>query len=155
MLVNTLPTRLADKIAVEATTGCWLWIGAKNQAGYGVVSIGPKGRRVNKRAHRLVYEALIDAIPDDKQIDHLCRVKACVNPAHLEVVTPAVNVLRGVGPTAQNARKTHCPRGHALEGSNILMNGKGYRSCRTCVYVKNNERAQARRAAQRASRQAN
>jgi len=66
------------------------------------------------QAHRLVYELSGRTIPDGLQIDHLCRVRLCVNPEHLEPVTVKENVLRGVGPSAINARKTACIRGHPL-----------------------------------------
>ena len=111
--------------------GCWSWVGPMGSNGYGLF-------KVNKRmqcAHRVVYEMHRGEIADGLQLDHLCRNRKCVNPDHLEPVTCRENLLRGHGLTAINAKKTHCPNGHALEGSNILWDD-GSRKCRTC----NNER---------------
>jgi hypothetical protein len=78
-------------------------------------------------AHRVIYEYLVGPIPDGLSIDHLCRVRHCVNPAHLEPVTHRENVLRGQAPTAVNGRKTRCKRGH--EFNRTVRNG---RRCYTC-----------------------
>ena len=86
-------------------------------------------------AHRVSYEALVGPIPKDLCIDHLCRVRNCVNPAHLEPVTVRENILRGNGPTAVNARKAFCKRGHPLFGENLyrkVRNGWPARECRAC-----------------------
>lgn len=107
---------------------CWLWLAAKNK-GYGC--FGVTGKMV--LAHRYAYELAIGPIPSGLTIDHLCRTPSCVNPAHLEPVTHRENVLRGVGPTAQQARKTHClPGGHPLSGDNLYLRPNGKRECRTC-----------------------
>jgi hypothetical protein len=67
------------------------------------------------------------------QIDHLCRVRHCVNPAHMEPVTPRENILRSpVALAAINARKTHCPQGHPLSGANLYRTPQGFRACREC-----------------------
>lgn len=105
--------------------GCIIWMGAIfNEKGYGAFGGG--------RAHRYAYERLFGPIPSGMQIDHLCRVRCCVNPHHLEVVTPRENTIRGVSPAAVNARKTHCVRGHLLEGDNLMSNDS-WRRCRECA----------------------
>ena len=113
-------------------SGCWLWDGLLNIGGYG--RYWPKrGDRHYKMAHRVAYEAAKGPIPRGLQLDHLCRVRRCVNPAHLEVVTNRQNVLRGVGTTAQNARKKSCNRGHPLNGKNLYTHPRnGFRRCVTC-----------------------
>lgn len=109
-------------------TPCWVWTGANNGAGYGKPSMG--GRKV--LTHRVAYEALRAEIPPGLSIDHLCGVKMCWNPWHLEPVTHKVNILRSTAPTAENSRKTHCPRGHSYSGENLYVKPSGYRECRTC-----------------------
>lgn len=85
-----LPPRLRRRVRVTES-GCWLWTGPRTAKGYGVVS---KGASTSTTAHRMAYEALVSAIPDGHQIDHLCRVTPCCNPQHLEPVTPTENVWR-------------------------------------------------------------
>lgn len=108
--------------------GCWPWLAHTSADGYGQFAIGARGRAV---AHRFAYEAAVGAIPAGLQLDHLCRQRNCCNPSHLEPVTNRVNVLRGVGPTAMNAAKTHCINGHEFTPENTVMNKKG-RACRAC-----------------------
>lgn len=87
--------RFWTKVAKGSTmSACWLWLGARQSRGYGQLDVG--GRRV--QAHRFAYELLVGPIAADLTIDHLCNVKACVNPAHLEPVTRAENSRRGAGP---------------------------------------------------------
>lgn len=88
----------ADRIraySIRTPGGCWLWQGALNTKGYAVLSVGGRGGR-RHYAHRLSYEIHVGPIPAGLQIDHLCRVRRCVNPAHLEPVTNRENVLRGI-----------------------------------------------------------
>lgn len=84
----------------------------------------------------------VGPIPEGMDLDHTCRNRGCVNPEHLEPVTTQVNTLRGIGPTAENARKTHCKHGHPLEGDNLYVDPEGKRKCRACM-----ERIQAERSA--------
>ena len=108
--------------------GCWEWQRARSAAGYGVLRIKQK----NHYAHRLMYEKLVGPIPDGLTIDHLCRNRGCLNPAHLEVVTGGENTLRGDGPTARHARQTHCVHGHEFTPENTRISRRGNRVCRTC-----------------------
>lgn len=111
---------------VDKTEDCWLWRGYL-VSGYGQFNADNKAFM----AHRYAYEMLVGPIPPGLQLDHLCRVRNCVNPAHLEPVTVRENVLRGVGITAQFARATHCINGHEFTPENTGSQGKG-RYCRTC-----------------------
>ncbi len=121
---------------VEFTDSCWCWTGEHSDRGYGRFWDG--ARRV--RAHRWAYEFCVGPIPAGLTIDHLCRVHACVNPDHLEAVTNRVNILRGIGLTAQHARKTHCPHGHPYSGSNLIVPPRGGRECRACKIDRNTAR---------------
>jgi len=113
---------------VRFTPGCWEWRGSRNHRGYGLFSVA--GKLVT--AHRLSYEIHVGHIPDGLTLDHLCRNRACCNWLHLEPVTMTENCLRGVGPTAVNARKTHCPKGHEYTPENTVKANKNSRRCREC-----------------------
>ena len=115
---------------INKTETCWLWIGRTKDRNstYGAMSV--KGREYP--AHRLSYLVLKGDIPKGFVIDHLCRVPACVNPDHLEVVTIRENNLRGIAPSSDNARKTHCQHGHPLFGENLYIEPRGFRNCREC-----------------------
>lgn len=111
---------------------CWLWTAARGRNGYGTFHTG--GSAANRRTvyvHRWVYENTVGPISDGLTIDHLCRNRRCVNPAHLEPVTNRVNVLRGEGPTAVNALKSHCHRGHPYDADTYIT-PQGWRRCRIC-----------------------
>lgn len=126
----TLAERFATKYLPEPNTGCWLWIG-KDWSGYGVIWGGGSRKKGKFRAaHRVSYELHIGPIPDGLELDHLCRVTCCVNPAHLEPVTHLVNLKRGnwgkfrrvAGPLP-----SHCKNGHELTPDNVYD-----RACRIC-----------------------
>lgn len=123
---------------VEKSAGCWFYRGGKTAGGYGVYEFC--GRK--ERAHRVAYEVVVGPIPDGLQLDHLCRVPACVNPSHLEPVTSRENTMRGAGPTALASRRTRCRRGHPLSGTNLARSRReGWRECRRCLRIRARRRA--------------
>lgn len=107
---------------------CWLWTGSTKEAGYGQFN----AEKRNVRAHRFAYELVVGPIPAGLELDHLCMVTGCVNPAHLEAVTKAENLRRAGGWAGVNARKTKCDNGHPFDEDNTYVDGKGRRSCRAC-----------------------
>ncbi len=131
-LRRTTEERFFAKV-VKTGTGCWLWTAAKNDDGYGLFSGRPGGGTV--RAHIWSYEHAVGPVPDGLQLDHLCRKRSCVNPAHLEPVTSAENTMRGESLQAVNAAKTHCKRGHEFTPENTYVTSSGSRSCRVCLAI--------------------
>jgi len=127
-VVEALPERIEQKIEYEPTSGCWMWVAACSDVGYGNIKI----RRRTVLVHRVVYELLRGPIPLGLTLDHRCRVRSCLNPNHLEPVTFRENILRGEGPTAQHARKTRCPQGHPYDAENRQRFGRR-RSCSICT----------------------
>lgn len=125
--------RLLEKIVVDAA-GCWLFQGQQSKDGYAKIQIGGYGfdgpRSRNAMAHRVTYEHYKGPIPDGLQIDHLCRVRHCVNPDHLEAVTQYVNTMRGFGVGAVFSRRSHCKNGHEFSEDNTRMRG----TARICVH---------------------
>ena len=113
---------------------CWLWTGA-GHPGYGRFQ-PVSGEHRSVQAHRYTYELIVAEIPADLVLDHLCRVRSCVNPFHLEPVPNVENVLRGISPHALNASKTHCIRGHEFNEANTYINSRGGRVCRPCGAAK-------------------
>lgn len=133
---STVEDRFWAKVQIPPNPlDCWLWTAAPNPGnGYGVLQLG---KRKREYAHRVSYELSMGSIPDALEIDHLCHVRLCVNPLHLQAVPASVNVKR-----QPRRQVTHCPQGHPYSGDN-LYEYKGHRSCRTC----RDERARARRVA--------
>lgn len=111
---------------------CWPWKGAPNDDGYGHLKINGK----SLKAHRLAYEILVAPIPDGLVIDHLCRNRICVNPAHLEPVTSGVNTHRGATLAAAQALMEECVWGHPLSGDNLRVDKRGKRVCRLCNSIR-------------------
>ena len=111
---------------------CWPWLGTILNTGYGQFKAGDK----RYMAHRYAYEVTLGPIPAGLQIDHVrargCVMTQCVNPAHLEAVTPRENWLRSDAPTRMNLEKTTCPRGHAYDATRVGPRGTRYRSCKEC-----------------------
>ena len=124
---------------------CWIWKGGTSSDGYG--RIRGDGECKTMPAHHVTYKAFIGEIPEGMVTDHLCRNPSCVNPWHLELVTNRENVLRGVGVTAENARKTHCIRGHEFTPENTVPGPRGGRGCRSCRRETQRDRRRRKREA--------
>lgn len=123
---------------VDKTSTCWNWTGARTSGGYGNFSI--VAVRKNQDwivAHRYAYQQLIGPVPDGMDLDHLCRNRRCVNPAHLEAVSRRENLLRGNTLIAKQIKQTECKRGHSLSGKNLQITSQGKRNCRTCLDLLN------------------
>lgn len=130
-MTSDVRRRFAAKYVVLFESNCWMWTAATAgpDRSYGAFAID--GRLY--RAHRLAYAWANGPIPPGLHIDHLCRLPLCVNPSHLEAVTPAENNRRGVSPPAMNALKTHCPRGHEYDEVNTYVHPhNSKRRCRAC-----------------------
>lgn len=119
--IEDLPAKISSNISV-ASNGCWEWKRYLT-LGYGHMMVNRK----MYQAHRLIFEMFIHKIPKGLVLDHLCRNRKCVNPEHLEAVTMQVNILRGEGLAAKQARRNHCIRGHLFEKRG------GIRICVICM----------------------
>ena len=116
----------------EDGNGCWLWRGTTDRGGYGSFHVAGE----DFMAHRVAWFLTFGTWPV-QTLDHLCCVRACVNSSHLEDVPQRVNTLRSDSPTARNARKTHCPAGHAFTAENTYIVNQGIsRKCRACALVR-------------------
>ena len=103
-------------------SACRVWEGRLNRDGYGRIG--------NRAAHRVIYEETVGPVPPGMELDHLCRVRACVNPEHLEPVTHKENMAR-----SEPAQRTHCPKGHEYTAENTYLQprtGTLMRSCKEC-----------------------
>lgn len=153
-----IAARYWTKVKINETTQCWEFQG-ETPWGYGRVYV--RGRKGQTSAHRYWYECLVGPIRHGLVIDHRCRVRSCVNPAHLEAVTPSENsrrsplVMKMIEEGAERSRsKTHCPKGHPYEGKNLKKSNASdgpRRTCRECAtkacrtyYANNAERMRAR-----------
>jgi len=124
---------------IRGPGGCWLWTGGKSD-GYAMARI----QGTMYKVHRLIYEELVGPVPAGLELDHLCRVRCCLNPEHLEPVQKRTNILRGEGACAVHARKVTCLQGHPLSGDNLYIEPGGGRRCIAC-----REAGVARRKAER------
>ncbi len=138
--------RVVDRL-VLTEEGCWLWEGRLNNSGYGEITLNKTvdGVRRTTLCHRLTYTYFRGPIPERLQIDHLCRVRHCVNPWHCEPVSHRENQLRGEAPRVRLHRENVCMRGHSLIEYGVRSGTR--RRCRLC----HNERARERRAVARST----
>lgn len=115
-------------VNVDTSGDCWMWKGPTSKNGYGKTTMAKKW----VMPHRVFYEHYKGPITLGNQVDHLCKNKICVNPAHLEDVTPRQNTLRSNAVSAKNYRKTECNNGHILRGDNLYVTPDGRRQCKEC-----------------------
>ena len=120
---------------MHRSSACWLWTAAKQTEGYGLFWDGQR----MVLAHRFAYTCMVGPIPPGLQLDHLCRMPSCVNPAHLEPVTARENTMRGMTIPAMNAAKTHCVNGHLFDVENTYQGSTG-RRCRACQRIRDRRR---------------
>lgn len=124
--------RIMSRIMPIPESGCWIWEGSISD-GYGQISVGKKTRFV----HRIMFELTKGPIPPGLVSDHLCRVRCCVNPDHIELVTNRENVGRGVGATAHAIRTNHCKHGHEFTPENTMKRRRGTKECLMCNRIRN------------------
>jgi hypothetical protein len=140
------PTPLLDRIStkyeIDEETGCWLWTASLDSHGYGQIGSGGSGGKL-LRAHRAVWLETVGPLEDGEILDHLCSVRRCINPDHLEPVSLGENNRRGNGWGGRNAKKSHCPQGHEFTEHNTYKYGTT-RQCRECARAYDRRRRPAK-----------
>ncbi len=137
---SNIKARFDQKYIPEPNSGCWLWLASTSVLGYGHFRVDGK----TAKAHRYSYERFVGPVPRGLELDHKCRVRSCVNPDHLEPVTHAENVRRGVAAERKRAI-THCRQGHAFSDENTAFTPQGRRRCKMCCRLKTRRQHAARR----------
>jgi len=120
-------------------SGCWIFMGADDGKGYSGFRRSKENGGKWVKAHKASYSLFVGEAPKGKILDHLCRVRCCVNPEHLEPVTYKENSQRGLTGVNQSS-KTHCPKGHPYSGDNLYINTCGKRECKACIKERRNAR---------------
>jgi hypothetical protein len=136
-LLDRIKSRIIESPWEFLGEPCWLWLGYTNEDGYGVM----RYRGSVKSVHRWVYLTVVGAISKGLELDHLCEIRGCCNPRHLEAVPHKVNVGRGRLGQVTRARqlaKTHCPQGHSY-AENLLIHKSGHRRCAECHRIRQRE----------------
>lgn len=142
---SRLPPNFWSKVQEDSKTGCWRWQAAKT-SGYGSFGVGCHRTAL---AHRVAYETLIGPVPDGMELDHLCRVRECCNPEHLEPVTHSENCARSPLVGKWKLATTHCPRGHEYNDENTYYDRRrNKRQCRACGREAQREYQRRKRAAE-------
>jgi len=137
--------RVMEKVE-KLPGGCWQFVGATNEHGYGIVRITVEGKQRNTRAHIITWSEKNGPVPVGKELDHFrfplsCIGPGCCNPRHVKPATHRENSLRSNSPPALNAKKKRCNRGHLLEGDNLrTRRGREGRECRKCEIFMRNQR---------------
>lgn len=139
-----MPLEIGVWSKVQKTETCWLWTGKLTKKGYARYGL----HKPNSYAHIASYEEVNGVVPEGLELDHLCRVRHCVNPSHLEAVTHLENIRRGKSPSAFHRVKSHCYKGHPFNSDNTIVNEKGWRVCITCKRESGRQRMRAFRARQ-------
>ena len=137
---GTVLERLEAKIERITETGCWVWLGTLTESGYGLLCVRGK----QEYTHRLSYQKHKGTIQQGLEIDHLCRVTSCLNPAHLEAVTHKENTIRGRQGEWQK-KKTHCKHGHEFSERNTVIRNRGGAICRECRTCRNQRNVEYRK----------
>jgi hypothetical protein len=134
--MSRTPIPLFERLVrrVDFDGPCWEWTGARTKDGYGLIGLGGRVDGLGY-THRVMWEALVGPIPAGLDIDHLCRVRHCCNPDHLDPVSRLENVRRGIGPALKRG-VTHCQRGHRFTPENTIQSPR-QRRCRTCHNARN------------------
>lgn len=156
---DRLPERIAKHIAPEPNSGCWLWMGCVAPNGYPKVARKHDGGGwTTANAHREVYKILVGDIPEGLDLDHKCKVRCCVNPAHVKLATRAENMANAESNRKAMLARTHCKRGHEFNEASTRWfrspwTGEPVRQCRPCLRVAQRrfhlENIEERRAANR------
>lgn len=134
-ITEDVEKRFWSKVGLPDENGCMNWLAYKNPHGYGQIKAGPRP----VAAHRVSFALRVGTVPEGKEIDHLCRNRACVAPDHLEAVTHRANMLRGETIAAKNSKKTHCKSGHEFSDENTYITPAGVRQCRPCKNRRHSE----------------
>lgn len=121
-------SRFLSKVAINSESGCWLWTDYLDDDGYGQFKVSGK----TLRAHRWIYSEYYNGIDSELVIDHLCRVRRCVNPEHMELVTTQENSARGNGSRRYFQNLGHCTHGHEYVDGSYFILGDGSWRCRDC-----------------------